>query len=56
MRKAQRAYPTEKAKALLVRKLQKLKGEGQDPKAVLEKIHREIVEGTFRGKGIKPTT
>ena len=50
MRKAQRAYPTEKAKALLVRKLQKLKGEGQDPKAVLEQSIERSWKGLFEVK------
>ena len=47
MRKSLRAAPTEKAKALLVRKLQKFKSEGQDVRAVLEQSVERSWKGVF---------
>lgn len=47
MRKSLRSSPTERAKALLVRKLQKLKSEGQDPNAVLEQSIERSWKGVF---------
>lgn len=50
MRKSLRSSPTEKAKALLVRKLQKLKSEGQDVCAVLEQSVERSWKGVFAVK------
>jgi hypothetical protein len=50
MRKSLRSSPTEKGKALLVGKLQKLKSEGQDPKAVLERSIERSWKGVFAVK------
>jgi hypothetical protein len=47
MRKSVRSSPTEKAKALLVRKLQKLKSEGQDVRTVLEQSIERSWKGVF---------
>ena len=47
MRESLRATPTEKAKALLVEKLQKLKCSGQDPKSVLEQSIERSWKGVF---------
>ena len=47
MRRSLRSAPTEKAKALLVRKLEKLKCAGQDPKAVLEQSIERSWKGVF---------
>ena len=47
MRKGLRAAPTEKAKALLVGNLEKLKISGQDPKAVLEQSIERSWKGVF---------
>ncbi len=53
MRRALRSYPTEKAKALLVAKLARLKAEGHNPQAVLEQSTENSWKGLF---GIKPET
>jgi hypothetical protein len=50
MRKALRSSPTEKAKALLMRKLEKLKSEGQDVRAVLEQSVERSWKGVFAVK------
>jgi hypothetical protein len=53
MRKSLRATPTEKAKALLVRQLEKLKAEGHDPQAVLEQSVERGWKGLFELSGQK---
>jgi len=57
MRGSLRAAPTERAKALLVKKLQNFKNEGQDPKTVLEQSIERSWKGVFPVKesiGAKP--
>jgi hypothetical protein len=47
MRRSLRSSPTEKAKALLVRKLQEFKSEGQDVRVVLEQSVERSWKGVF---------
>ena len=51
MRKKKNAVPTEKAKELLVKELEKLKAEGNDPKEVLNQSIMRNYTGVFPLKG-----
>lgn len=51
MRKKKRAVPTEKAKELLIKELEKLRGEGQNPNEVLNQSIMRNYTGVFPLKG-----
>jgi len=51
MRKKKRAIPTERAKQLLVKELEKLRGEGNDPNEVLNQSIMRNYTGVFPLKG-----
>ena len=51
MRKKKRAVPTEKAKELLVKELEKLRSEGHDPNEVLNQAKMRNYTGVFPLKG-----
>lgn len=51
MRKKKRAVPTEKAKELLVKELEKLRGEGQNPNEILNQSIMRNYTGVFPLKG-----